>query len=270
MARAKIISLVNEKGGCAKTNTTYALGSLLSNRGLDVLLLDLDKQADLTSNLKVPNDKVDIYEVAMGKIGFAVEEIHDHLWIIPGTNKLKNFERHVKDEFPHAIEQKVLENALEDAFEEVDVILIDCPPDIDKLISVNAFAMSDYVLIPTDPHPNGISGAQSVIEMVEGVKEHLNPKLEVIGVLFTLFDRRVSIDKDLYDQAKGIFGDLLFDTHIRRNPGAKEATAMGVLINDYDKWKMEQSVVKIKKQSIVVRDYQDFTDELLERLNDKK
>lgn len=267
---AIVISVVNEKGGVAKTMTVNALGSFLSQMGKNVLMVDLDKQASLTSNFRVSNKSIDIYDVFIeNKV--AVEEVNKHLWIIPGTNKMAHIDRDIDHAFPHVVKQKILEKRLEPLQDKVDFILFDCPPDADRMQTYNALAMSDYVIIPTMPHPDSISGIDPIMDIINQMNEgELNEKLKVLGILITIFDKRTVLHKDMVSNIQDKYGDLVFESIIRSNIALQESTTIGLSMDSYDDWKTEQSTVKIKKESAAIMDYKLFTSEVLERLNSLK
>lgn len=260
---ATVITIFNEKGGVGKTQTSQSLASFLAQKGLNTCLVDLDKQADLTSNLDIPNDKTNIYEISSGEKPLGVEQINDHLWIIPGSKRMTDFD---KIEWAGGPEY-ILHDQLKPLLEDIDFLIFDCRPDIDALETFNALVMSDYIIIPTDPHASSMSGIKSVLHLVKHIQDEYNPKLSVLGILITLYMQKTSLHKDMKGQLYDSYGDMMFDTVIRHSITAQEQTTLGIEITDYTLWKEENSKVKPKTETSVVIDYRTLALEVIERVN---
>jgi chromosome partitioning protein len=262
-----VISIANEKGGVAKTTTAAALASLFAASEYKVIIIDLDKQADLSMSLKVSNENIDIYDILLKKKGIKAEKVNDNLVIIPGSYKMRNLERHLNDEFPRTRHEEALKEVTEELKKRADLIFLDCPPDIDSMIVENAFVASDFVLIPTDPHPFGIAGIESVLDMIKEINQVFNPKLQALGIAITRFRTNTNLHDDLVEDIRNRYKDLVFKAKIRENITVQEVTTTGNEFAYYDEIKNEISAVKIKKHSHGYLDYSELAVEISERLN---
>ena len=264
-----IIAIGNEKGGVGKTTATFAIGSLLAKAGYGVLMVDLDRQTDLTLAIQLKKKpKATIYEVLMQEKSLAVEEINERLTLLPGSGAIGGFEERIRKRSPKHFHHENLKRALAPAVEakSCDFILLDCPPVLDTLIVDNAFTCSDFVLIPTDLHPFGLVGVQAVLDAVELYKEAYNPALEVLGVFFNRVRSRTNIHRDLAKSARQRFGKLVLKQEIRENIALQESSTLGIELAQYDQKKAEASVVKHAKPSLGYEDYTKLVWEMMSRL----
>lgn len=199
----RIIAIANQKGGVAKTTTTHNLGAVLAGKGKKVLLIDLDSQASLTISvglepLEMKKTIVDVLK----KDGVAAEKcifkIGDRLHIITSIIDLAPMEMEL---LSRASREKILDRALKPITEQYDYILIDCPPQL-SILTINALSCADGVIIPVKTDYLAYRGLTQLQDSIEEIRELINPNLKVIGVIATLFDTRVTDDKEILAMLK--------------------------------------------------------------------
>ena len=232
---SKIIALANQKGGVGKTTTSMNLAASLATLEKRVLLIDADSQANASSGLGVDLSKVDcsIYECLIS--GADVHEAIyttdiDRLDIIPSNINLVgaevemlNFERR----------EYILKRLLQMVDNEYDYILIDCSPSL-GLITVNALTAAHSVIIPVQCEYFALEGISKLLNTIKIVKKKLNPELEIEGFLLTMYDSRLRLANQIYDEVKRHFQELVFKTVIQRNVKLSEAPSHGLPAILYD------------------------------------
>jgi len=226
---AVVISMCNQKGGVGKTTSTINLGAALAEYGRKVLLVDLDPQGALSAGLGVPH-----YELAHTvhnlmiepRVGIDEVLIHtrvDGLDLIPSNIDLSAAEIQLVNEVGR---EQTLSRALRPVLDRYDYVLIDCQPSL-GLLTVNALACSDGVIIPTECEYFSLRGLALLTDTVEKVRERLNPKLEISGIVVTRFDNRTVNAREVMARVLERFGDLLFDTVIARTVRFPETSVAG-------------------------------------------
>lgn len=231
----KVIAVTNQKGGVGKTTTAVNLGACLAQEGKRVLIIDIDPQGNATSGLGINRTSLEhcIYDVLIN--GAGIQEVIiktevDDLFVAPATLQLAGAEIELVSLI--ARESK-LKKALEKVREEYDFILIDCPPSL-GLLTINALAASDRLLIPIQSEYYALEGLGQLMHTIQIVRKHLNPDLDLEGVLVTMYDGRTNLSIQVVEEVKEFFKDKVFKSIIPRNVRLSEAPSHGQPIILYD------------------------------------
>ena len=222
----KIISVTNQKGGVGKTTTAINLSASLALSGKKVLLIDMDPQANASSGLDIEADSRGIYELLLGDASqeevICCTEI-ETLKIIPSRVDLTGAEIELVSKESR---EKVLKSALNGVREEFEFVIIDCPPSL-GLLTLNALAVSNSVLIPMQCEYYALQGLSHLLKTLKLIKKSINPDLKVEGILLTMFDSRTLLAAQVKDQVQKYFSDFLLKTIIPRNVRLSEAPSHG-------------------------------------------
>ena len=231
---AKIISIINQKGGVGKTTTAVNLSALMADMGQRVLIVDLDPQGNTTSGLGMAVEDASVYEVLMGRIQMRdlVEKTDFKNLSIAGSDiRLAGAELEMvtvdKREFR-------LKTALAAVAKDFDFIMIDCPPSL-SLLTVNALTASDGVIIPIQCEYYALEGVASLMQTIQRVKKTFNPRLDIEGVLLTMLDGRTNLGLQVVDEVKKHFKKQVYGTVIPRTVRLGEAPSHGEPMHIYDK-----------------------------------
>ncbi len=229
----KIVAIANQKGGVGKTTTAVNLSASLGAAECQVLLVDIDPQANASSGLGVVREEGEstIYEVLIGEIR-AEEAIvkTDLLDIIPSSPQLIGAEIELVSQI--AREMK-LKNTLSSVRDRYDYIIVDAPPSL-GLLTLNTLTAADSILIPIQCEYYALEGLSQLLSTIRMVQKHLNPDLRIEGVLLTMFDKRLNLSSRVADEAISYFGDKVYDTIIPRNVRLSECPSFGRPVLLYD------------------------------------
>jgi chromosome partitioning protein len=231
----KIIAIVNQKGGVAKTTTAINLSAFLAERGKQILLLDIDPQGNATSGIGVNRRELEhcIYDVLINEMpaeDAILASEYDRLHILPATIQLAGAEVELVNCI--AREQR-LKKALYAVQNMYDFIFIDCPPSL-GLLTLNALTAANSILIPLQCEYYALEGVGQLMETYRLVKANLNPNLTIEGVVLTMFDARTNLSMQVIDEVKSYFGAKVFGSIIPRNVRLSEAPSHGRPITTYD------------------------------------
>jgi chromosome partitioning protein len=232
---ARIIAMCNQKGGVGKTTTTINLGAALAECGRRVLLVDFDPQGALSVGLGIPTHELDvtIYNLVMER-GHDIRDVVQHtrthnLDIIPANIDLSAAEVQLVGEVAR---EMVLARVLRPLADEYDVILIDCQPSL-GLLTVNALTAAHGVIIPLECEFFAMRGVALLVETIDKICDRLNPRLEVDGILATMYDGRTLHSREVVRSVVDHFGDRVFHTVISRTVKFPDASLAGEPITTY-------------------------------------
>lgn len=224
---SRILAVVNQKGGVGKTTTGINLAASLARAGRTVLLIDLDPQGNATvgSGVSKEGHQHTVYDVLLGdcKVKNAVVSTESGYDLIPANDDLAGAQVELIDQIGRELR---LRKALRKVTRRYDYILIDCPPSL-NLLTVNALVAADSVMIPMQCEYFALEGLTALVSTIRKVREALNPKLKIEGLLRTMFDRRNSLSSEVSEQLQEHFGDKVYETIIPRNVRLAEAPSYG-------------------------------------------
>jgi len=224
----KVISIANQKGGVGKTTTAINLAASLAAIEHPTLVIDIDPQSNTTSGLGIDTKTVtnSVYEVMIGstEIDETIRQTElDFLDLIPSHINLVGAEIEMIDRDQR---ENILKRAIESAREKYDFVIIDCPPSL-GLLTINALTASDSIVIPVQCEYFALEGLGQLLNTIKIVRQHLNPELDIEGVLLTMYDTRTRLSNQVADEVKRYFDDRVFKSVIARNVRLAEAPSFG-------------------------------------------
>ena len=232
----KIIAIANQKGGVGKTTTSINLSACLGELGKKVLVIDLDPQGNCTSGFGIEKEQIQntVYELILNKCSvknsmMPVKGI-ENVTIIPSNVNLAGAEIELL-EFNE--KEYILKNSIDYVKEDYDYIIIDCPPSL-NMLTVNAMTTADSMLIPIQCEYYALEGIGQLITTINLVQKRLNSKLKIEGVVFTMYDGRTNLSKEVVDNVKNNLNANIYNTIIPRNVSLAEAPSNGEPITVYD------------------------------------
>lgn len=255
---AKVIAVANQKGGVGKTTTTVNLSACLAAAGRKVLVIDLDPQGNTTSGFGIDKEKLlnTSYELLLEdcRASEAITELEDFsLDIIPASVDLAGAEVELVGVDNR---ESLLAKQISRQKGKYDFILIDCPPSL-NILTINAFKAADSILVPIQCEFYAMEGLTQLINTINLVKQRLNPKIEIEGILFTMYDSRTNLCEQVVQEITAFLPKKVYETKIPRNVRLAEAPSFGLPILYYD------------AASKGAAAYQDLATEFAERIDKK-
>ena len=231
----RVIAVANQKGGVGKTTTAINLSACLAEKGQKVLAIDMDPQGNMSSGLGLDKDSIDrtVYDIIIGESNVEEvlqKELLENVDILPANIDLSAAEIELI-----GIDDKeyIIRNAIGAIKDQYDFIIIDCPPSL-SMLTINAMTTADSVLVPIQCEYYALEGLSQLIHTVELVKDRLNEKLEIEGVVFTMYDARTNLSLQVVENVKDNLQQNIYKTIIPRNIRLAEAPSYGMPINKYD------------------------------------
>ena len=253
---SNILAFSNQKGGVGKTTSAVNVALSLAVSEIKTLLIDLDPQANATTGLSelVVEEKNNIYDAILGHKNVKnciTKTSFSHLDIIASTNDLVGAEIELVGVMAREYQ---LKKALKNIEKKYDIIIIDCPPSL-GLLTINALTASNAIVIPIQCEYYALEGLGQLLNTVRLVQRHLNKKLEITGILMTMYDGRLNLSKQVVEEVNSFFKEKLFKTFIHRNVRLSEAPSFGKPALLYD------------ANSTGAQNYMTLTEEILQRVS---
>lgn len=232
----KIIAIANQKGGVGKTTTSINLSSCLAELGKKVLLVDIDPQGNATSGVGIIKQNLEntVYELFLEECTVSeclTQSAVDNLNVLPSNVNLSGAEI---DLIGVEGREFILKNILDSIKDLYDYIIIDCPPSL-NVLTVNAMTAADSVIVPIQCEYYALEGLSQLIHTINLIQDRLNDKLEIDGIVFTMYDSRTNLSADVIANVKENIHLKIYDTVIPRNVRLAEAPSYGLPIHMYDK-----------------------------------
>lgn len=232
---ARVLAVVNQKGGVGKSTTAVNLAACLGEAGQKVLLIDLDPQGNATSGFGLNRGQRErcIYDALLGEAPLEelIEPVEiEHVFVVPATIQLAGAEIELVSAFSR---EAKLKSIIQSVLGDFDFIIIDCPPSL-GLLTVNALTAADGLIIPIQCEYYALEGLSKLLDSVRLVRAHLNSGLEVFGVVMTMYDSRTRLSQQVVDEVRDFFEGKVFETLIPRTVRLSEAPSFGQPITLYD------------------------------------
>ena len=231
----EIMAIANQKGGVGKTTTTINLSAALAEKGKKVLVIDMDPQGNTSSGLGIDKDELEktVYQLMIGKNTFdecVQKNVFDNLDVLAANVNLAGIEIETMDMKDR---NYILSNIISEIRDRYDFIIIDCPPSLNTL-TINSMTTADSVLVPIQCEYYALEGLSQLIYTISLVKERLNSKLTINGVVFTMYDGRTNLSMQVIDNVRKNLNQHIYNTIIPRGVRLAEAPSHGLPITKYD------------------------------------
>lgn len=251
---SEIMAIANQKGGVGKTTTTINLSAALAEKGKRVLVIDMDPQGNTSSGFGIDKDELEttVYQLMIGDNTFdecVQKDVFENLDVLAANVNLAGIEIETMD-----MEDRnyILSNIISEVEDRYDFILIDCPPSLNTL-TINSMTTADSVLVPIQCEYYALEGLSQLIYTINLVKERLNQKLCINGVVFTMYDGRTNLSMQVIENVRNNLNQTIYDTIIPRGVRLAEAPSHGLPITQYD------------SRSTGAKAYMALADEVIER-----
>ena len=235
MSECEIMAIANQKGGVGKTTTTINLAAALAEKGKHVLVIDMDPQGNTSSGIGIDKDELEttVYQLMIGDNTFdecVQKDIFDNLDVLAANVNLAGIEIETMD-----MEDRnyILNNIISKMKERYDFIIIDCPPSLNTL-TINSMTTANSVLVPIQCEYYALEGLSQLIYTINLVKDRLNPKLCINGVVFTMYDGRTNLSMQVIENVRNNLNQTIYNTIIPRGIRLAEAPSHGLPITQYD------------------------------------
>ncbi|MCH5253094.1 MAG: ParA family protein [Lachnospiraceae bacterium] len=232
---SEIMAIANQKGGVGKTTTTINLSAALAEKGKKVLVIDMDPQGNTSSGLGIDKDELEttVYQMMIGDNTFeecVQRDVFENLDVLAANVNLAGIEIETMD-----MEDRnyILNKIISQIQDEYDFIIIDCPPSLNTL-TINSMTTADSVLVPIQCEYYALEGLSQLIYTINLVKERLNPRLNINGVVFTMYDGRTNLSMQVIDNVRNNLHQNIYNTIIPRGVRLAEAPSHGLPITQYD------------------------------------
>lgn len=253
MKKTTVIAVTNQKGGVGKTTTAVNMAYYLAKAGKTVLLVDFDPQGNATSGLGFNKQELEKDVLDVVQHGTSINEVvlktkQKRLFLLPATPHLANAEVELAkaDKRFTRLRQAVADT------EDYDFVIIDSPPSL-SLLTVNALIAANYVMLPVQAEFYALEGLGQLLETMQLVRKGMNPTLELIGVVITMFDGRTTLSAQVGEEVKKHFPGKVFETIIPRNIRLAEAPSHGVPVGAYDRWSKGARAYKALTKEVMNR-----------------
>lgn len=252
---SRIIAVANQKGGVGKTTTAINLSACLAEKNKKVLTLDMDPQGNTTSGLGVDKNQAEntVYELILDESELSdciYSSVMENLSVIPSNINLSGAEIEL---IGFESKEYLLKSKLDMIKNNYDYIIIDCPPSL-NLLTINAMTAADSVIVPIQCEYYALEGLSQLIHTIDLIKERLNPKLEIEGVVFTMYDARTNLSLQVVENVKENLDTTIYKTIIPRNVRLAEAPSHGKPINVYDPRSTGAESYRLLAQEVIDRE----------------
>lgn len=231
---AKVLAIINQKGGVGKSTTAVNLSASLGEQGKKVLVVDLDPQGNTTSGYGIEKEELehDVYDALLQDYPInelIIDTIEPNVFVTPATIQLAGAEIELVSAMAR---ESILKSILDSVKNDFDYVFIDCPPSL-GLLTINALVAADSLLIPIQCEFYALEGVTKLLESMKMVKTRLNPNLSVFGVVLTMYDKRTTLSNQVVEEVQKYFGKKVFKTIIPRNVKLSEAPSHGLPVSMY-------------------------------------